>query len=103
MQSSQWQHIVAAEPGEDDVHPGLEALQAALRGAAGCGAGLALPGPAFLLSALRAQPQAFQPRWMKTSRLHRCVCALYRTRTDVCLTDDENQLFLPFFPPGLWK
>lgn len=58
VQSSQHQHVVAAEPGEDDVHPGLEALQASLCGAAGCCVGSALSGSTFLLSALRADSQA---------------------------------------------
>lgn len=57
VQPSQHQHVVVAEPGEDDVHPGLEALQAALCGAAGSGHGPSLPCSARLLSALRAQPQ----------------------------------------------
>lgn len=66
MQSSQHQHIVADEPSEDGVYPGLEALQAALCGAAGCCAGPALPGSAILLSALRAQTQALQQCWVES-------------------------------------
>ncbi|KAL3979689.1 centrosomal protein [Sarotherodon galilaeus] len=58
IMSPQCQHVVAAGSGEDDVYPGLEALQAALCDAAGCCTGSALPGSALLLSALSAQPQA---------------------------------------------
>ncbi len=74
VQSSQWQHVVAAEPREDDVYPGLEALQAALHGAAGCRAGPALPGSALLLSALGAQPQALQHCWMKPLYVSVLLC-----------------------------
>lgn len=57
VQPSQHQRVLAAEPGEDHVYPGLEAVQAALRGAAGGHDGPALPRSALLLPALRAQPQ----------------------------------------------
>lgn len=77
VQSSQWQHVVAAEPDKDGVYPGLETLQAALCGAAGCGAGPALPGSALLLSALRAQPQALQQCWIKP--LYVSVLIMYYT------------------------
>lgn len=91
VQSSQRQHVVAAEPGEDDVYCGLEALQAALRCAAGRRAGRTLPGSALLLPALRAQPQALQHCWVEQ---HTCspdthtttVClSLYLTGVVVCL------------------
>lgn len=58
LQSPQCQHVVAAGSCEDDVYPGLEALQAALCDAAGCCTGSALSGSALLLSAPSAQPQA---------------------------------------------
>jgi len=61
---------VVAAALEDNVYPGLEGLQTALRGVAGCCDGSALPGSALLLSALRAHPQAIQHSWVDPITAH---------------------------------
>lgn len=97
MQSSQWQHVVAAEPSEDSVYPGLEALQAALRSAVGRCAGPALPGSALLLSALGAQPQALQHCWMKPLCVSVLLCVqepLYVLLLPVALNCSADFIFL---------